>query len=108
MKILVVSDNHRDESSLEELIHLYKDEVDYWFHCGDSEFKSSHPLWKTFKSVNGNMDYRNEFPDYRVETVGDENFVIVHGHRHQVKFSFNSLKKIMHVLYFTDIHTLQK
>lgn len=94
MKILVVSDNHRNESSLEELIHLYKDEVDYWFHCGDSEFKSSHHLWKTFKSVNGNMDYRNEFPDYRVETVEDEKFIVVHGHQHQVKFSFEPLTEL--------------
>ncbi|HIZ71521.1 MAG TPA: metallophosphoesterase [Candidatus Atopostipes pullistercoris] len=94
MKILVVSDNHGDENSLEELIHIYEDEIDHWFHCGDSEFKSSHSLWDTFKTVNGNMDYRNEFPDYRVETVEDENFVIVHGHKHQVKFSFEALTEL--------------
>ena len=91
MKILVVSDNHRDESRLKELIHLYQGEIDEWFHCGDSEFKSSHALWNTFKTVSGNMDYRNEFPDYRIETVEGENFVVIHGHQHQVKFTFEPL-----------------
>ena len=109
MKILVVSDNHGNENSLEELIYLYKDQVDYWLHCGDSEFKSSHPLWNTFKTVNGNMDYRNEFPQYLVETFEDENFVVVHGHRHQVKFSFEPMAELAkenhaHIVFYGHTH----
>ena len=55
------------------------------------------------------MDYRNEFPDYRIETVGDENFVIVHGHRHQVKFSFDSLMELAknndaHIVFYGHTH----
>ena len=48
MKILVVSDNHGDENGL-ELIHGYEDEIDHWFHCGDSI--SPRILYGTFKAV---------------------------------------------------------
>lgn len=94
MKLLVVSDNHRNESSLEELIYLYEDQIDLWLHCGDSEFSSTHPIWNTFKTVSGNMDRRNEFSGHLIETMGDETFVVVHGHRHQVKFSFEPMEEL--------------
>lgn len=94
MKILVASDNHGNLDCLEDLIHIYKDEIDLWLHCGDSEFSASEPIWDTFKTVSGNMDFDRSLPDARVETINDKNFVVVHGHRHQVKISLNPLAEL--------------
>ncbi len=94
MKILVASDNHGDQYCLEELLDIYRDEIDLWLHCGDSEFISSNDLWDSFKTVSGNMDYSNEFPNHLVETFDGETFVVVHGHKHQVKFTFDPLYEL--------------
>ena len=37
MKILVVSDNHREEKILTEIVQEMRDQVDLMIHCGDSE-----------------------------------------------------------------------
>lgn len=94
MKALIVSDNHRDEFRLEELIELYKEEVDVWLHCGDSEFKAQHRLLDYFKTVEGNMDIDPSFPAYRVEAVGHKKVLIVHGDRHNVRFTFDYLEEL--------------
>lgn len=91
MKVLVVSDNHRDEHSLKELINIYENKIDLWLHCGDSEFSAAHPIWNTFKTVSGNMDRPGEFPNYLVESKDGVSFVVVHGHNHQVKFSLEPM-----------------
>ncbi len=85
MKVLVVSDNHRVEDALEDLIYIYQNEVDMWLHCGDSEFGESHPIWKTFKTVRGNMDWEKNFPEVRVEESKNTRMVVLHGHKHQVR-----------------------
>lgn len=94
LKILVVSDNHGDRYALKELYEIYKNEVDYWLHCGDSEFGQTHDAWKIFKTVEGNMDISGQFPLVRVENFEDNNFVVVHGHKHQVKRSTEPMKKL--------------
>lgn len=93
LKILVASDNHRNESSLEDLLNIY-DDIDLWLHCGDSEFGESHLVWQTFKTVRGNMDWENHFPEVRVENIYNTNFVILHGHKHQVKESLKPMEQV--------------
>lgn len=94
MKVLVVSDNHRDEHSLIELIDIYNDDIDLWLHCGDSEFSKTHSVWNTFNTVAGNMDRPGEFPNSLIETKGDISFAVVHGHNHQVKYSLEPMAKL--------------
>ena len=94
MKVLIVSDNHGDLASLEELINIYENEIDLWLHCGDSEFNASHPIWDTFKTVTGNMDRDPNLLDYRVETYEDETFLIVHGHRQQVRMTLEPMAEL--------------
>ena len=94
MKVLIVSDNHRDEYRLGELINIYENEIDLWLHCGDSEFSVDHPLWKTFKTVRGNMDWESNFPDVRVETLRGKTFGVLHGHRHQVKTTLDPMAEV--------------
>lgn len=94
MKTLVVSDNHGDEHSLEELIDIYHDEIDLWLHCGDSEFPSTHSVWDTFQTVAGNMDRPGEFPNSLVESRKGNIFGVVHGHNHQVRYSLEPMVKL--------------
>ena len=39
MRYLVVSDNHGDREILVKLLDKYHANVDYFFHCGDSELR---------------------------------------------------------------------
>lgn len=94
MKALIVSDNHKDEYRMQELIDIYENEIDLWLHCGDSEFGVNHPLWATFKTVRGNMDWESQFPEVRIEELGDTTFGVLHGHKHQVKFSLDSMADV--------------
>lgn len=94
MKVLIVSDNHRDEYRLEELMNIYENEIDLWLHCGDSEFGIHHPYWETFKTVKGNMDWENQFPAIRIEKLEDETFGLLHGHHHQVKTSLAPMAEV--------------
>lgn len=92
MKIICVSDNHGNTYYMEELLSIYEEEADEWIHCGDSELLETHPLWQNFKTVEGNMDIADGLKNERVEELGGERFLIVHGHRHGVKRSYNELK----------------
>ncbi len=86
MKILIVSDNHQDDTRLYDLLSIYED-IDLWLHCGDSEFYIDNKLWDTYKTVRGNMDWENAFPEVRTEKASDFKVVVLHGHRHQVKMT---------------------
>lgn len=94
MEVLIVSDNHKDEYRLEELVNIYRNDMDLWLHCGDSEFGINHSLWETFKTVRGNMDWENQFPEVRIEKVEDEVFAVLHGHKHQVKYSLDAMAEV--------------
>lgn len=92
MKVLVVSDNHADVSVLEDLINIY-DDIDLWLHCGDSEMSSSHPVWETFKSVQGNMDWDSVLPRILLKELFGTTFLVLHGHRHQIKRTTDLMKE---------------
>lgn len=94
MKILIVSDNHGDQFVLEELHNIYQDEVDYWLHCGDSEFKKENVVWDIYQSVEGNMDWSNQYPFVRVVEIENQNFVVLHGHKHNVKRSLADMRDV--------------
>ena len=89
LKMLIASDNHADDTRLYDLLSIYND-IDLWLHCGDSEFYIDNELWDSYKTVRGNMDWENKFPEVRSEKASDFNVVVLHGHRHQVK-NTNSL-----------------
>lgn len=93
LKILVVSDNHGDEGILNELATHYKDEVDYFIHCGDSELSNTDLIWEIYHPVKGNMDF---YP-YETESVVQTplgNIVVAHGHLHDVKQTDEELVRL--------------
>ena len=53
MKILAISDNHGDETILEQVLSIHETEVDSFIHCGDSELSDVHPLWQQYSVVKG-------------------------------------------------------
>ena len=58
MKLLVVSDSHGDNESLEKLALIYPN-MDLYLHLGDSE--SDEFSIKPFISVKGNCDFYPNF-----------------------------------------------
>lgn len=94
LKALIVSDNHGDLEVLEELTYIYKNDVDLWLHCGDSEFTASNPIWNFFKTVKGNMDFDYQLASYRKDKLGNQNLLLVHGHKHQLDTSLEYLNEL--------------
>lgn len=93
VKILVTSDNHGERAILEELINLYRNEVDYFLHCGDSELDISDPLWQKFQTVRGNCDYE-PYLTHRVVETSVGNIFLTHGHLIGVKHDLQALKDL--------------
>lgn len=91
MKLLVLSDNHGDETLMDEVYALYEDEIDVWLHCGDSEFNTLHPMWNIFQPVGGNMDETNAYELESVRRFNEHRIMIVHGHEHHVNQGFDVL-----------------
>lgn len=91
MKVLVVSDNHGDRDVLVDLIKQYKGKVDAMIHCGDSELEASDSVWQEMMPVKGNTDFDQSYLTERVENIGKERIMWVHGHLHDVKNSMQTL-----------------
>ena len=93
MKIVVVSDNHGNTYFMEEIYTIHQEDTDEWIHCGDSELLEDHPLWQHYKTVLGNMDITNKFKLSRTEYIEGFRYLLVHGHKHSVKRSYDRLIK---------------
>lgn len=81
-KLLVVSDNHFQEKELTRILQQYAD-IDYFIHCGDSQWDLDEPLLKNFTVVRGNNDFVR-FPEEEVLNVEARKVLITHGHRQNV------------------------
>ena len=91
MKILVVSDNHREEKILTEIVQKMGDQVDLMIHCGDSELAHDQEPMSNFKAVKGNNDYGLSYPNELVINAGQEQLYLTHGHLQRVNFSLTPL-----------------
>ncbi|ARJ24066.1 MULTISPECIES: metallophosphoesterase [Bacillus] len=90
MKALIVSDSHSSVKELQQLKENYEGKVDVMIHCGDSELTPAHQELQGFQVVKGNCDYAN-FQDEIVTDVDGIRFLVVHGHRHNVKMTLQTL-----------------
>ncbi|MFV0558339.1 MAG: YfcE family phosphodiesterase [Enterococcus sp.] len=91
MKYLIVSDNHGDREILVDLVTKYQHEVDYFFHCGDSELASDDELFQRFIGVGGNCDYGPGFEDARLVETAVDRIYLTHGHLSDVRFGLTQL-----------------
>jgi putative phosphoesterase len=93
MKLLVISDTHGFENELVEIKERYEKEVDYMFHCGDSELPSTHKAIQGFLVVRGNCDFDHGFPNEIVEQVNDHiRLYATHGHLYNVKMTLMNIQ----------------
>lgn len=91
MNYLVVSDNHGDRQILVDLLEHFKDQVDLFLHCGDSELPDSDPLWHTYQVVCGNCDYGAQYPNHRTVETTTDRIYMTHGHLVDVRFGITTL-----------------
>lgn len=96
MKILVVSDTHKNFHNLNEVVQKNLD-IDLMIHLGDGEheFSDIYNLYPqlNFVFVKGNSDYGN-YKTVRVISAKGYKILCVHGHEHNVH---NGLDKVIEV-----------
>lgn len=95
MKFLVISDNHGSWPKVNEICQHFKDKVDYFFHCGDSEFQFDDPVWDYFDAkVTGNMDFDPQYPPTALIETSVGKVLLAHGHLHNLHLSNQDLIKL--------------
>lgn len=88
MKFLVMSDTHGRYDKVEEIVKLWRNDVDYIFHTGDSEAAPTDPIWSQVDGVvRGNMDFSADYPTDRLVDTPVGKVLLVHGHLDQVNQS---------------------
>ena len=82
MKLIIVSDNHRDTKSLVKILNRHQGDSYLFLHCGDSQLPKQDKLMQKFIAVKGNNDFGL---DYNVEEIVDienqEKIFLTHGDR---------------------------
>ena len=95
MRILVLSDSHRDSFSLKEAIDAQPGAKTVFF-LGDglAELDALIPQYpgKTFFSVRGNCDWGSAARETGLVTVDQTSIFYTHGHNYHVKYSLYDLK----------------
>ena len=77
MKIILLSDNHRDTDSIRYIAKKYAD-LPYRVHCGDSCLMPQQ--LEGFTVVRGNMDWYEEYPLDRILEIEGHRIYVLHGH----------------------------
>lgn len=95
MKVLVISDTHKDISRAEQIIKRLKRQVDYVIHLGD-HIKDAQDLGYIhddihFECVVGNCDWSHLGETQKVVLINGKKFLIAHGHTYGVKHSLSKL-----------------
>lgn len=95
MRILIVSDTHGRDRSLEEVISRVSP-IDMLIHCGDSEGHEDYigalvdcPV----HMVRGNNDFFTQLPEEDIFFIGNQKVLLTHGHAYGVSFSLKMLLK---------------
>ncbi len=78
MKIVVMSDSHRNDAKVEQILKLEPD-ADGYLHCGD--LCSEKRKFPDIVFVLGNCDYDDDLPRFRTVTFGQIRILMCHGDR---------------------------
>lgn len=89
--ILVISDSHGLTESVRKIANRHHN-ANIKIHCGDSELASNAPQLEEFKTVKGNCDWDQSFPEEEVVDVNDFRIFVTHGHLYGVKSSLLQLQ----------------
>ncbi|MFA5658137.1 MAG: metallophosphoesterase [Oscillospiraceae bacterium] len=97
MRIIAVSDSHRNFDALERVFRRNPD-ADMFIFLGDGErdieYVASLYPEKQVLAVCGNCDYNSTLPPVRTVSVGDRKILFLHGHSHGVKYSHDGILKL--------------
>lgn len=96
MRILVISDSHRNTRVIDKILESQPD-AKHVFFLGDctadiEDFDLLYPD-KTFHIVCGNCDFYSSFKSVDVDTVCGHRIFFTHGHNYAVKSSYQHLLK---------------
>ena len=90
-QFVVMSDSHGDYDIVKDIKERYQGKVDAIFHNGDSELKSSDPVWDGIYVVRGNCDYDDGYPENNVVELNGITIAQTHGHLYQINFMWDRL-----------------
>ena len=90
MKLLVVSDNHRDRDVL-EWVKTAEPDINHLIHLGDSEMSESELTELGFYGVRGNYPFEPKFPNDLIMEYNRVKLLLTHGHKYGVKLGIYGL-----------------
>lgn len=93
MKVLIVSDTHRNNETFNEALSIEKD-VDMLIHCGDvegSEYYYSEVIDGPVHMVAGNNDFFSELEMEEEFNIGNLKVFLTHGHYYRVNMGIDML-----------------
>lgn len=97
MRIIVISDTHRDFRTLRKIAEKHMDEANLFLHLGDGErdvddLLSLYPSLQ-MKVVRGNCDFASMLPEREVTLAGETRIFMAHGHTFGVNGSLEELTR---------------
>lgn len=95
MKILVVSDTHRRNENLLNILDKIGP-IDLLVHCGDvegSENLISDAAGCSVQMVSGNNDFWSDLPREKEFEIGDYKVWLTHGHNYYVSMNYEIIKQ---------------
>ena len=95
MRVLIVSDTHRDNDNYFKVIEKIKD-IDMVIHCGDaegSEYTISEAAGCETHIVMGNNDFFSDLPREIETEIGGYRVLITHGHTYCVSMGSERIKE---------------
>ena len=97
MRLIVVSDTHRNFGRLHKVVQRHINHCDLFLHLGDGlremdDILSLYPSLPAL-AVCGNCDWAREEPYERVLSLNEHKAFLCHGHQYGVKASWQPLAK---------------
>ena len=95
MRILVISDTHRNLSKVYRVINSISNMIDGVIHCGDvvddvDDLRARYSDLKIY-NVRGNCDYGSAVPNENVFVLGGKKFFVTHGDLYGVNWGIDRL-----------------
>lgn len=84
MKLIVFSDNHKDQTSVEQIVSRHPD-ADRLISLGDSEMTETELSKRNIFGVSGNYPFEPNFPDELLFEYEGHRTLMTHGHHYYVK-----------------------
>ena len=92
MQIIIMSDNHRDEDIVREVLKQ-NPQADRYYLLGDSEMRKHVLVNLEVISVKGNFPFEPRLPKELILTIDDIRVLMVHGHKQHVKTGIERIKQ---------------